>query len=331
MGCRIFHRNIFQHASHITSQPLEFQISRKEIDMKKMLIATLAVSSLAVAAPALHAQDQSGASATPTPPKVLVIVREAVKLAKDSDHEKNEAAYAQALIAAKAPERYLAVEAVTGPDVALFFNGYDSFDDAHKAHTFIEEHPALKAQLDRINDKDADYTSEATVSLATYNEKWSYNPNVNVGESRFFEIETIQVRTGRRKEWEDLVNAYKEAAAKAGVKDSYIFFELQYGGPTDTVLIFTPKKSFSDLDGEMATGQAFDAALGESGQKRLAQLSEESIASDRIDLYAFSPAMSVPPDDWVKEAPDYWKPKPMGATKAAPAAKKPAAAAAPKP
>lgn len=297
--------------------------------MKKILIAALAVSSLAVGAQALRAQDQ--ASATPTPPKVLVIVREAVQLAKDTEHEKNEAAYAQALIAAKAPQRYLAVEAVTGPDVALFFNGYDSFDDAHKAHTFIEEHPALKAQIDRINDKDAEYTSEATISLATYNEKWSYNPNVNVGENRLFEIETIHIKTGHRKEWEDLVNVYKEAAAKAGVKDSYIFFEVQYGGPTDTVLIFTPKKSFSDLDGEMATGQAFDAALGESGQKRMAQLAEACIASDRIDLFAFSPEMSIPPDDWVKENPDYWKPKPMagmksgmGAMKGMPA-KKPAA------
>jgi hypothetical protein len=304
--------------------------------MKKILIAALAVSSLAVAAPALRAQDQS-ASTMPTPPKVLVIVREDVKLSKEADHEKNEAAYAQALIAAKAPQRYLAVEAVTGPDVALFFNGYDSFAEADKGHAFIHDHPALRAEVDRINDKDTDYVTEAAVSLATYNEKWSYNPNVNVGENRFFEIETIHLRVGHRKEFEDLVNVYKEAAAKAGIKDSYIFFEVQYGGPTDTVLVFTPKKSFADLDGEMATGEAFDAALGESGQKHLAQLADESIASDRIDLYAFSPEMSIPPDDWVKENPDYWKPKPMagmkssmGAMKGMPA-KKPAATSEPKP
>jgi hypothetical protein len=109
-----------------------------------------------------------------------------------------------------------------------------------------------------------------------------------------------------------------------------IFYEVRYGAPGGTVLIFTPRKTLGELDAAMGTGKAFQDALGDSGREKWAKLSEATVSADSTELLEFSPGMSYPPDEWVKADPSYWKPKPMMGGKSAAAAKKPAEAPAPK-
>ena len=78
--------------------------------MKRILMAAIALACLTVGSViTLRAQEQNG------PPKVLLIMREMVKVGKGSAHEKNEAAFAKAFAAVKAPDRYLAVTSFTSP------------------------------------------------------------------------------------------------------------------------------------------------------------------------------------------------------------------------
>lgn len=285
--------------------------------MKRIVMTALAVAFLICFAATGRAQEQAMAG----PPKVLVIGREAVKIGKDPAHEKNEAAYAQALAAGKFPTRSLAATTASGPDEAWFLNGYASFADAEASHRFYESHAALKAQLDKINVQDAEYVSSATTMIATYNEKWSYRPNVTLADKHLLEVETIQLRPGHDKDWEDLVNLFLATAPKANVTESDVFYEVRYGAPAGTVLIFVPRKSGEDLDAAMGTGKAFEDALGEGGRKRWAELVQSCIAEDRTDLLAFDAEMSYPPDEFIKTNPDFWKPKHAASTeaKAAPA------------
>ncbi|MFZ0784637.1 MAG: hypothetical protein WBC67_18175 [Candidatus Acidiferrales bacterium] len=284
--------------------------------MRKILIAAIAVVCLSSGAAMLRAQDESGPI-----PKVLLIDREMVKFGKDAGHAKNEAAFARAAAEAKSPDHYLAATSVTGPSEAWFLVGFDSYADFEKA-TAYDDQPKVRALTGPLFEKDADYVSDATETLATYNEKWSYKPDSNIPEMRYFEIETICLRPGHDKDWEDLVAMFQTAAAKANIDEHDIFFEAHYGAENGTIYIFTPRKALGDLDAAMGTGKAFEDALGPDGQKKWAELIRATVASDSTTLIRFSPEMSYPLESWVKADPDFWAPKHMMAPKAAEAPKK---------
>lgn len=291
--------------------------------MRRIMIAAIALACLTCGAAVLRAQDQ-----TSPIPKVLLIDHEMVKFGKDAGHEKNEAAFAKAAAAAKLPSHYLAATTMSGPDEALFLIGFDSLADWQKSDEWSAQHK-FDEMVEPMQEKDADFISDGNQVVATYNEKWSYHPGMNIATMRYFEIETIHRRVGHDKDWEDLVTLYKGAAEKANVDEHDIFFEARYGAPNGTIYIFTPRKSLGEIDASMGSGKAFEDALGPDGLKKLAELEEASIASDGVTLVRFDSEMSYPPDEWVKADPGFWKPKPMMAPKAA-AAKKPAEAPAPK-
>jgi hypothetical protein len=293
--------------------------------MKRILLAVVAVSWLVGGAAALRAQDEN----TAPPPKVLVITREMVKVGKGAAHAKNEAAWVRAAMAAKEPDRYLAATTMTGPSEALFFEGFDTYAAFGEADKF-DSQPKVTALTGPMAEKDADYVSDGRTMVATFNEKWSWKPNMNITEMRYFELETIRMRPGHDKDWEELIALYQGAATKMNLDEHDIFYRVHYGAPDGTVLIFTPRKSLRELDAAMGMGKAFQDALGEKGREQWAKLAEATISGDSTELLEFSPEMSYPPEDWVKADPSYWKPKPMMGGKATAGAKKPAEAPAPK-
>lgn len=294
--------------------------------MKRFLIVALAVSWFAGTALTARAQDQAMSG----PPKVLVIYRETEKYGRHTGHVKNEVAFAQAFAASKSPGRFLAVTAMSGPSEVWFLGLFDSYDAVEKSNQF-DSHSSMEAQLQRLSEQDAEYVSEATQIVARYDEKSSYGPPVDISKMRYFEVTTIRLRPGHDKEWQDLVSLYKATAQKAKLDETDSFFDVTYGAPAGTILIFTPRHSLAELDAATAN-KAFDEALGESGMKKWAELVQAAATSVRNDLYSFSPNMSYVPEAWVKGDPSYWKPKAAAAPKSvAPATKKPAAAPAAKP
>ena len=284
--------------------------------MRRIVIAAMAFAGIAAGATAVRAQDQGQI------PKVLLIDREMVKFGKDAGHAKNEAAFAKAEALAKSPDRYLAVTTMSGPSEAWFLIGYDSYAEWQKSSEFNDQ-PKMEAIFGPLFEKDGEYVSDGDQVVATYNEKWSYKPDVNMASMRYFEIERIVRKPGHDKEWDELGALFHATAEKANLDEHDIFFEAHYGAPDGTVYIFTPRASLGELDAAMGTGKQFDEALGPDGQKRWAELVAETIASDSATLVRFSPEMSYPTDAWVKADPGFWKPKPAAAPKA------PAAAAAP--
>jgi hypothetical protein len=291
--------------------------------MRKNLIVAIALACVTCGAAVLRAQDQSSPI-----PKVLLIDREIVKFGKDAGHEKNETAFAKAFAAAKVPTHYLAATTMSGPDEAWFFIGFDSFADWQKSDEWTSEHK-VDDMIGPMQEKDGDYISDGNQVAATYVEKWSYKPGMNIATMRYFEVETIRLREGHDKDWEDLVTLYKGAMDKINIDEHDIFFEARYGAPNETIYIFTPRKSLDEIDTSIGTGKAFEDALGPDGLKKLAELTGAAIASDSTNLVRFSPEMSYAPDEWVKADPGFWSPKPMMAPKKS-MAKKPTEAPAPK-
>jgi len=51
------------------------------------------------------------------------------------------------------------------------------------------------------------------------------------------------------------------------------------------------------------------SAMGEEGMKKFSELLAGAIEFSQHNLFAFSPKMSYPPDEWIKADPEFWKPK----------------------
>jgi hypothetical protein len=254
------------------------------------------------------------------PPKVLVVAREYTKPGKSGTaHEKTESAFVQASKRAKWPTHYLAVESLSGKARALFFTGYDSFAAFGDDMRATEKNKALSADLDRAWAADGDLLSENDSAVLAFREEYSFRPEVDIAHVRYFEISSFQVKQGHDKDWDEIVKLVKAAYAK--IPDAHwSAYQAVYGLPDTTYIIFNPMKSLMEVDKNFAANKDFEAAMGESGMKRLSELSAAGIESSQTNLFTLNPRMSYPMDEWVKADPEFWAPKPA----AAPTGKKPA-------
>ncbi|HEV2388950.1 MAG TPA: hypothetical protein VGS20_17040 [Candidatus Acidoferrales bacterium] len=263
-----------------------------------------------------------------SPPKVLEIQREFGKFGRDAAHQRNEMAYVQAVTAAKSGNHYFAATAASGTGEAWFIVPHDSWEAYEKSLAAQQQEP-LRAQLAGVMERDSEFVSNGSTILASYDEKSSYHANVNIAQMRYFEIETIRTRMGHDKDWEELVKLFSSTLDKANLDVHYAVYNVVYGAPAGTVLIFTPHKSLGELDSMSANfDKAFSAALGPDGQKRMSELTEAAIATDVNNLFAFDPKMSYPPEEWV-QADSFWKPAKAMPKAAKAMAKKPAPATQP--
>jgi hypothetical protein len=284
--------------------------------MKRIAGATLALAVLlpvgisGVAA----AQDKSGPM---MPPKVLVASREYTKPGKSGmQHDKTESLFVQAMMHAKWPVHYLAMESLSGKSRALFFTGYESFEAWEKDTRAVEKNPALMAALDHAGEVDGDLLSETDGSVLSFREEYSLRPEVDIAHTRYFEISAWQVKQGHDKDWDEIVKLVKAAYDK--MPDvHWAAYQAVYGFPDTTYIIFNPMKSLAEVDKNFATNKDFETAMGEEGMKKLSALSAAAIELSQTNLFAINPRMSYPAEEWVTGDPEFWKPKP-----AAPAATK---------
>ena len=273
--------------------------------MKRLIGLSLGLCLVSAGIGAL-AQDMSGGE---PPPKVLVIQREFVKPGKGGAiHEKSESAFVQAMRNAKASGHYIAASAMTGRPRVLFFTGYDSFDAWEKDNASVEKNTALSAALDHATLADGELLSDADQTVATFSEEQSLRPNVDMPHMRFLEISLFRIKPGHGHDWEEIVKLVKAAYQK--VPDAHwATFEVAYGLEGTTYLVFSGLKSLAEVDREDAQDKDFMANMGEDGMKKLGELEAAAIEFRQTNLFALTPSMSYPPDEWIKADSDFWKPK----------------------
>jgi hypothetical protein len=244
------------------------------------------------------------------PPKVLTVTREYTKPGKSgAQHEKAESAFVQAMTQAKWPTHYFAVESLTGKSRALFLTPYDSFEAWEKDTLAMQKNASLSAALDHAYAADGELLTETDTAVLGFREEYSLRPDAtNIAHMRYFEISLFQVREGHDKDWDEIVKLVKAAYEK--IPDAHwAAFACVYGLPGTTYVIFNPMKSLAEVDKSFAEGKEFEAAMGEEGMAKLAELSAAAIESTQTNLFAFDPRMSYPPDKWIEEDPGFWKPK----------------------
>jgi hypothetical protein len=271
--------------------------------ISRFILVPAILCTMSVAPLVVRAQDDG----TTGPPKVLVIVREMMKPGKAGMmHEKTEGAYIAAIKANHLDIHYLAMTSMTGPDRALFLSGYPSlaaWEAEHKATSAV-----AAAAMDHANVADGDLLTETAQSVWLRDDELSMNPHDLKG-ARYMQISQYFVKPGHVAEWEELVKLVKEGYAKGVPEASWVIFEQRYGPSGNAYIVVTPLKSLSEVDGMLGSGKAFTNSMGEGGMKKMGQLEAASVESFQMNLFAFSPKMSSPPEQWVKDDPDYWGPK----------------------
>jgi len=303
--------------------------------MKKLTGLCAGLSLLVSGIGVMAAQDMP--SGVMLPPKVLVIEREYTKPGKGgAPHEKSEGAFVSALAAAKWPTHYLAATSMSGRPRALFMFGYPTFEAWEKDNLAYEKNPTLSAVLDRDNVADGELLDEVQQSVYLYDPELS----LHVGDavhSRYFDITHYKIKPGHRAEWEELVKLYQSAFEKIP-NANWALYESYYGEDNGGIyLAISRMTSLAEDDASLNDNKKVEDALGTDGLKKVRELSASCIDSVQDNLFAFSPKMSYPADEWIK-ADSFWKPKPAAAAKPGMAAmpgmpgmaeKKPAAATKP--
>ena len=64
-------------------------------------------------------------------------------------------------------------------------------EDVEKANQAFEANKAVQAEMDRINVSDGDLLTGARSTYLFYNSDLSYRPNFNVGEYKYFMVDTV--------------------------------------------------------------------------------------------------------------------------------------------
>ena len=75
-------------------------------------------------------------------------------------------------------------------------------------------------------------------------------------------------------------------------------------------VVFVPYKWLAEVDAGYPNAEKFADQMGESGMKKIAEMSGSSSESIGVNLLMFNPKISYRADERVKADPSLWKPKP---------------------
>jgi len=280
--------------------------------MNKFSRTLLAVSLGVTCSCVVAAQDK------PAIPKVLALTREFTKPGKAGMvHDKAEGAFVQAMARAKWPTHYIGMTSMSGKMRALFMTQYESFEAWEKDNQAVEKNTTLSASLDRASMADGELLDSMDQGVFVFNEELSLRPRPDLSPFRYLDISAYHVRPGHNKDWTEIVKMVRNGYEKAVPDAHWGVFAQHYGGDGGTYLILTARKSLSEVDRGFLDSKQFQAAMGEDGMKKLAELVAAAIESSQHNLFAFNPRMSYVADDWIKNYPDFWKPKAAAAPAAA--------------
>jgi hypothetical protein len=278
----------------------------------KTLTRTISVVLGVIVPVALLAQ----AAAVPPAYNVLTVYRETVKPGKSSAHDAHEVAWAGALVAAKNPNGFLAITAMTGPAENWYISPFATWAEYEKSNG-ASEAPALAAIQKRYASVEGEYLTDGRMMILTSMPDLSYGGPADLAASRYFSVTRITVRPGHTAEYEEIRRIVKAAHERAKLTDRFSIWRVAAGVPTGTYYQFVARKSLGEIDeGAAIHGAAYQTALGgPDGQKKLDALAASAIISSQTDQFAFAPQQSIPPPEWTTADPGFWARKPLPAKK----------------
>jgi quinol monooxygenase YgiN len=134
-----------------------------------------------------------------------------------------------------------------------------------------------------------------------------------LGEARWVQTTMVRVRPGMAPKVEEQMRAIKAANEKATPKITTLVSQAVAGQTGTVYYVTTLRKTLGELDGAPPMAQL----LGEEGYGAFLKAASESVLTTESTISRFRPELSNPPDAIAAVAPDFWRPKPPPASKAA--------------
>ena len=257
--------------------------------------------------------------------KVLQITREETKPYKGgAAHDKTESAFVQAMIKAKFPAHYIGLNSMSGKSRSIYLTLYDSFAEWEKDNKLMDANAALTAEVERASTADGELLESVDQTILTSDSDLSYKSRPDLSHARYLEMSVFHVRAGHGEEWHKLAKLVKDAHEKAGTSAHWTMYEVAYGANDGTYMALSADDSMAAIDTGFAESKKFRDALGADGVKEYRALFASAVDTSYSQLFSINPKQSYPMDEWVKNDPNFWRPKAAKPAMAKPeAAKKP--------
>jgi hypothetical protein len=243
------------------------------------------------------------------PAPILVIYKEDLKAGHTASHDQLEANFARTYAKVPGARHYLAMNSLSGPTQSWFVQPYATLEDVEKEFQASENAPAMvKTNLERIAGGEDNNLTKQTAITTVYRDDLSYNSDVtDLPKMRYVEVITFHVKPGHDAEFMEAATLVKNAYEKTNVPMGWACYQVFAGAPSGTYYIFRAIDSLAKADPtNRERMQTVHQALGEDGQKRLAQLTSEAIAMEETDFYAFNPKTSFAPPEFAA-ADSFWQ------------------------
>jgi quinol monooxygenase YgiN len=134
-----------------------------------------------------------------------------------------------------------------------------------------------------------------------------------VGEARWVQTTMIRVRPGQAPKVEEQLRAVKAANEKAATKVTVLVSQAAFGQTGTVYYVTTLRKSLGEIDSATPLAKL----LGEEGYATFLKATSEAVLTTESTLSRLRPDWSNPAEPIVAAAPDFWRPKPVAASRAA--------------
>lgn len=284
--------------------------------MKKSLLLVLALVLLSAFTPAF--------AQAPSPPKVLLIVREEIKPGMMATHARHSADFAGIFNQLQTPNHRIALVPVAGNEnEVVYINAGDSFAQLESITKTTDKklegaNGTMRVKLEAL-DKEAPAMHAAMRDMfAIYRPELSFNPGVSIPQMRYFAITTIRVRPGFDAAYHEYVQKLMNVARQRAKVDNLhvAVFQVVSGAPAGTYMAFRPMKSLAEMDEQIP--MKVRAAMTDDQRKDADKAVREAVLSSETNTYAFAPGMSYVDKGFAAADPGFWTPKPQMAMKPKP-------------
>jgi hypothetical protein len=258
----------------------------------------------------LSGQDRKPANPAAELPNIVLLVQQEIQPGKASVRQKLEVAMKRTCDRLDAPNSWIALQSLTGPQKVLLFDPFDSFEHLEQSFVGWSRLYALHPDLARTQEEiDALVTSERTIVAVLRDDLGYRTDSIDLSEIRFMRVLEVRLLPGHESDFVEALRVLDRAYEKINSDTPWAVYQVNLGIPSPAFLIFMPMSALKQNDDLLARKEALLEAEGEEAAQRLQQTAREAYASTESNLYVVRPEISHVSKGFAAGDPDFWIPK----------------------
>ena len=250
----------------------------------------------------------AGSARAADPPAVLRIQSEHIRASVPlRDFEQVRAEYASALRGAGIAPPSIALSSLSGTPELWRTEFHPSFAAMEDAINTM----AQSATLQQIDAHAAEFIDDRHTFIAVYREGLSLQTQQAMAvlpKAHYLMVRRVEIQTGREREFAQSFRTFLAASDRAGLDQPVLAYQISFGGSRSTYLFLQPLRSLATMDTMMPDTSKTYESLGAESASKLHSVMTDTVVSDERLLFRVTPALSVPPPEFVNVDHDFWAP-----------------------